>query len=259
MAGTLPLFDTAASAAAPDVSGPDVETCFDAVPPDWRPITQGFRAQAVGQQLISRLQAEVSAGHTVYPNELFAALHLTRLADVRVVILGQDPYHGPGQAHGLAFSVPPGCKVPPSLRNIFKELQRDLGLPAPASGDLRAWAQRGVLLLNTALTVRADEAGSHSGWGWEALTDALMAQVAAQPSPKVFMLWGAHAQRKRELIEQAGADNAAPQLILACNHPSPLSAMRGDAPFIGCGHFGQAQAWLQRQAGQQAMPGLWPL
>lgn len=239
------------------MAGPDIQACFDAVPPDWRPITQAFREQAVGQQLISRLQAELAAGHTVYPNALFAALHHTRLADVRVVILGQDPYHGPGQAHGLAFSVPPGCKVPPSLRNIFKELQRDLGLLPPASGDLTAWAQRGVLLLNTALTVRADEAGSHSGWGWEALTDALMAHVAAQPSPKVFMLWGAHAQRKRELIERAGAGHDSPPLVLACNHPSPLAASRGDTPFIGCGHFSQAQTWLQQHVG--SMPALWQL
>jgi uracil-DNA glycosylase len=222
--------------------------CFDAVPSDWRPITDAFRHSAAGQTLLNRLHAELSAGHTVYPKDVFAALRLTRLADVRVVILGQDPYHGPGQAHGLAFSVPDGVKIPPSLRNIYKELQRDMGMAPPLSGNLSAWAERGVLLLNTALTVRANEAGSHAGWGWEALTDALMAHVAAQPSPKVFMLWGAHAQRKRERIEQAGAANQAPQLILSCNHPSPLSAMRGNTPFIGCGHFGQAQAWLQQQA-----------
>jgi uracil-DNA glycosylase len=147
--------------------------------------------------------------------------------------------------------VRPGVAIPPSLRNIRKEIQRDLGLAAPPHGCLQAWAERGVLLLNTVLTVQAGDAASHAGWGWEALTDALIAAVAADASPKVFMLWGAHAQRKAPLIAQAGA-TASPtgQLILQSNHPSPLSATRGPAPFVGNGHFGLAQAFWQ-QKGQR--------
>jgi uracil-DNA glycosylase len=180
-------------------------------------------------------------------------LRLSRRAAVRVVILGQDPYHGPGQAHGLAFSVRPGVAIPPSLRNLRKELQRDLGLSAPAHGSLQAWADQGVLLLNTVLTVAQAQAASHAKWGWEALTDALIAALAADPGPRVFMLWGAHAQRKAELIAQSacahGAD-AARHLVLQSNHPSPLSALRPPAPFLGNGHFGLAQAFW-RDKGQR--------
>lgn len=214
---------------------------FDAVPLTWRDVTQAFRQTSQAQQLI----AQVESTDEVYPGEVFAALHLTPLSDVRVVILGQDPYHGPGQAHGLAFSVPHGVAIPPSLRNIRKELLRDLKLTMPEHGCLQAWAERGVLLLNTVLTVSPGEAASHAGWGWEALTDRLIAAVAARPQPKVFMLWGAHAQKKRPLIEAAAGSG--PCLILQSNHPSPLSATRGPAPFVGCGHFSQAQAFLQRQ------------
>lgn len=210
---------------------------FDAVPPSWRDQTEPFRLSAQGQQLIRRVE---SAGE-VYPPEVFAALHPTGLPDVRVVILGQDPYHGPGQAHGLAFSVPKGVAIPPSLRNIRKELVRDLGLPLPEHGCLQAWAEHGVLLLNTVLTVSSGQAASHAGWGWETLTDQLIAAVAARPQPVVFMLWGAHAQKKRPLIEAAaGGVN---HLVLQANHPSPLSATRGPEPFIGCGHFSQAQSF----------------
>lgn len=222
---------------------------FDAVPADWRDVTDAFRASAVGQSLIARVDAAWQQGATVYPADVFAALHHTRRDQVKVVILGQDPYHGPGQAHGLAFSVQPGQAIPPSLRNIRKELARDLGLQAPAHGCLQAWADRGVLLLNTALTVEAGQAASHAGWGWEALTDALIAAVAADVHPTVFLLWGAHAQRKLPLIQQAAATGAggSAHLILQANHPSPLSATRGPVPFIGCGHFGQAQAFWRAQ------------
>ncbi len=222
---------------------------FDTVPADWRKITEAFRAGPLGQALISRVDAACHQGATIYPADVFAALRHTRRDQVKVVILGQDPYHGPGQAHGLAFSVRPGQAIPPSLRNIRKELSRDLGLPAPAHGCLQAWAERGVLLLNTVLTVEAARAASHAGWGWEALTDALITAVAAASHPTVFLLWGAHAQRKLALIEQAALQHpdAGEHLILQANHPSPLSATRGPAPFIGCGHFGQALAyWAAR-------------
>ncbi len=220
-----------------------LDELFDAVPPDWQPLTDAFRATPSGRALITRVDAARARGAVIYPDDVFAALRLTRREQVRVVILGQDPYHGPGQAHGLAFSVPAGVKTPPSLRNIFKELHRDLGQPVPASGDLTAWAKQGVLLLNTALTVEADAAGSHAAWGWAGLSDALIAALAADPQGKVFMLWGAHAQRKKALIDEAAAHH----LVLQSNHPSPLSALRPPVPFIGCGHFSAATAyWAQR-------------
>jgi uracil-DNA glycosylase len=163
------------------------------------------------------------------------------------VILGQDPYHGLGQAEGLAFSVQPGVALPPSLRNIFKELKADLGLQPPMSGSLLPWAQRGVLLLNTCLTVEEGQAGSHAKRGWEVLTDALIQAVAAQPQACVFMLWGAHAQAKAPLIAQASLAHASPRLVLQANHPSPLSALRAPTPFMGCRHFSQARDWLASQ------------
>lgn len=225
---------------------PDVQ----ALPVAWREQVQGFLASAVGQALTVRLQAALEAGAAVYPPEPFRALTLTALEDVRVVILGQDPYHGPGQAEGLAFSVAPGVKVPPSLRNIFKELQRSLGLPMPVDGSLVRWAQQGVLLLNTSLTVEDGQAASHSRWGWEALTDALVMQVASRPGPVVFMLWGAHAQAKRTLIEAAAPDGR--HLMLEANHPSPLSALRPPKPFIGCNHFLEAKKFWSA-LGQKAV------
>ncbi len=210
---------------------------FDGVPPDWRAVTDAFRHSPAGQALIARIDARQQAGALIYPGDVFAALRHTPRQAVRVVILGQDPYHGPEQAHGLAFSVQRGVKIPPSLRNMFKERQRDLGLPPPAHGDLTAWADQGVLLLNTTLTVEDGQAASHAGWGWEALTDALIAAVASDASPKVFLLWGGHAQRKRPLVDGRHA-------VLEANHPSPLSALRPPAPFMGCGHFGAAQKLL---------------
>lgn len=209
---------------------------FQAIPKDWQAVTEPFRSSEIGQRLIQRLQSQKDE---VYPQQVFAALQATPLSHVKVVILGQDPYHGPGQAHGLAFSVKPGVAIPPSLRNIRKELQRDLGIPLPEHGCLQAWADAGVLLLNTVLTVAPGQAASHAGWGWEVLTDALIQAVAAQNHDVVFMLWGAHAQKKKPLIE-AASSNGSRHLILEANHPSPLSATRGPVPFIGCGHFSQA-------------------
>ncbi|TXH35385.1 MAG: uracil-DNA glycosylase [Burkholderiaceae bacterium] len=234
---------------APALSRP-LDELFDAVPADWRPLTDAFRASAPGRSLIDRVDAARAAGALIYPDEVFHALHLTRRTGVKVLILGQDPYHGPGQAHGLAFSVRPGVAIPPSLRNIRKEVQRELGLPAPAHGCLQSWAERGVLLLNTVLTVQAGEAASHAGWGWEPLTDALVQAVAADAGAKVVMLWGAHAQRKAPLIEaarRASGQALEDLLVLQSNHPSPLSAARGPLPFVGNGHFGRAAAfWRER-------------
>lgn len=209
----------------------------------WRPALDSFWGSAVATQLLQYLQQRLDAGAVVFPPQPLRALELTAPEEVRVVILGQDPYHGRGQAEGLAFSVAPGVRVPPSLRNMFKEMQRDLGLPAPAfpepGGSLVDWAKKGVLLLNTCLTVEEGQAASHAGKGWEVLTDALIAQVAQGSRPVVFMLWGAHAQSKQPLIP---SDKG--HLILLANHPSPLSALRPPKPFIGCGHFSAAKAFL---------------
>jgi len=223
---------------------------------DWQPVLDGFWRSAPGQALADHVRKRLAAGARVYPAHPLWALRLTPLSEVRAVILGQDPYHGPGQAQGLSFSVAPGVKLPPSLRNIFKELQRDLHEPIPTSGSLEAWARRGVLLLNTSLTVEDGLPASHAKRGWEALTDALLTEVARTAPVCVYMLWGAHAQAKADMIAQQtqhaasgfwGLRDAAPPreaLVLQANHPSPLSALRPPQPFIGCGHFSQAQRWL---------------
>jgi uracil-DNA glycosylase len=208
----------------------------------WQPLVNDFLASRTGQQLQAFLRQRSQAGSTIYPPQPFRALQLTPLAQVRVVILGQDPYHGPGQAEGLAFSVARGVKIPPSLRNMFKERQRDLGIAPAGHGSLQSWAQQGVLLLNTTLTVEDGQPASHAKRGWESLTDALIAECARQERAIVFMLWGAHAQAKQALIAQHNLD--ARHLVLMANHPSPLSASRPPEPFIGCGHFGKACAWL---------------
>jgi uracil-DNA glycosylase len=207
----------------------------------WADLTTEFWASDEGASLQAFLAERRAQGATIYPPEPLRALQLTSADRVRVVVLGQDPYHGAGQAEGLAFSVAPGVKPPPSLRNIFQELQRDLGLPAPANGSLVRWAEQGVLLLNTCLTVEDGQPASHAKRGWEALTDRLIERCSASGPPKVFLLWGAHAQKKAALID------AGQHLLLFANHPSPLSARRAPLPFIGCGHFGQANAWLTRQ------------
>ena len=214
------------------------------VSPGWQALVDDFFASAVGVKLQGFLRERLVAGAVIFPPQPLRALELTPPEQVRVVILGQDPYHGRGQAEGLAFSVAPGVALPPSLRNIFKELQRDLGTPPTAfpqpGGSLVKWATHGVLLLNTCLTVEEGQAASHSGRGWEVLTDAVIRQVAAGDRPVVFMLWGSHAQSKRALID------AKRHLVLTANHPSPLSALRPPLPFIGCGHFGEARAWRER-------------
>lgn len=211
----------------------------------WRGVTDGFFTSPAGQRLLGYLQQRLDAGASIFPPQPLRALELTPPETVRVVILGQDPYHGRGQAEGLAFSVAPGVRLPPSLQNIFKEMERDLGVPPPAfprpGGSLVNWARNGVLLLNTCLTVEEGQPASHSGKGWEALTDAIIRHVAEHGRPSVFMLWGSHAQSKRVLI---APDRG--HLVLASNHPSPLSALRPPVPFIGCGHFGQAQAFRMR-------------
>ncbi len=209
------------------------------VHPGWRPTTDAFFASPQGQVLGRFIRERLEAGATIYPPEPLRALELTPLAEVRVVVLGQDPYHGPGQAEGLAFSVSPGVRPPPSLRNIFKELGQ-----SPAHGSLAGWARQGVLLLNACLTVEDGRPGSHVGHGWELLTDALLRQVAATASPCAYLLWGAHAQAKAELIRSVAADHRRDALILRANHPSPLSAQRPPLPFLGCGHFRQARLWL---------------
>lgn len=170
------------------------------------------------------------------PEQRFSAFALTPLEEVKVVILGQDPYHGAGQGNGLAFSVEPEIPLPPSLRNIFQELQQDCGIPPSRVGDLRPWARQGVLLLNSCLSVEEGKANSHQGLGWEALTDLAISLVDRQSSPTVFLLWGSHAKKKQKLITQ-------PQhLVLTTSHPSPLSVYRG---FQGCGHFSQTNRFLE--------------
>jgi uracil-DNA glycosylase len=189
------------------------------------------------QDLRGFLAAEIAAGRGFYPPGplVFNALRLTPLDEVRVVVLGQDPYHGRGQAMGLCFSVPVGVPAPPSLRNIFTELETDLGLPAPATGDLTAWAERGVLLLNSVLTVAPGSPASHAGRGWESFTDRVIAELSARREGIVFLLWGRYAQQKGAVVD------ASRHHVLAAPHPSPYSASNG---FFGCRHFSRANAAL---------------
>jgi uracil-DNA glycosylase len=215
---------------------------LDRAPSSWAPIVNDWRTSAAGRQLEAFVAGRQAQGAAVYPAEVLRALHLTPRERVRVVILGQDPYHGEGQAEGLAFSVPPGTRMPPSLRNIFQELRRDLGVPLPSHGHLGAWARQGILLLNTSLTVEAGRPASHAKQGWEALTDELIKAVAGDEAPKAFLLWGGHAQAKAPAL-QALVRHA----VLQANHPSPLSARRGPAPFIGCSHFGAVNRFLVAQ------------
>lgn len=188
------------------------------------------------QQLRQFLIAEYNS-HTIYPpmNDIFNALRATSYSDVKAVILGQDPYHGAGQAHGMCFSVKKGVQPPPSLVNIFKELNQDLGIPIPPHGQLTSWAENGVLLLNTALTVREGQANSHRGKGWEIFTDRVISLLNEREQPIVFILWGGNARAKKQLITNPR------HLILECAHPSPLSAYNG---FFGCRHFSKANAFL---------------
>lgn len=234
------------SAMSPSLTAP-LGAVLDQAPASWRSVIQAWRHSGAGQGLVAAIEVRQNAGATIYPATPLRALEWTPRESVRVVILGQDPYHGPGQAEGMAFSVPDGIKPPPSLRNILLELGRDLGPHLSGRGHLEAWALQGVLLLNTALTVEEAQPGAHAKLGWAALTDALVAAVAADAGSKVFMLWGAHAQAKGPLIESVGGGR---HRVLCANHPSPLSARRPPLPFLGCGHFGQTQAHLSSQPGR---------
>ena len=215
--------------------------------PSWKERVGDYLARPDMRALADFLRAEKASGKRIFPPgpQIFAALDATPFDAVKVVILGQDPYHGPGQAHGLSFSVPPGVDVPPSLVNIFKEIERDLGLPRPRTGYLMPWAAQGVLLLNSVLTVEAGQAGSHQGKGWEGFTDHLIQALDRERDGLVFMLWGSYAQAKGKIID------ARKHCVLRAPHPSPLSAHRG---FIGCGHFSAANRWL---AGRRLSPIDW--
>jgi uracil-DNA glycosylase len=204
---------------------------------DWKALLEPEFHKPYFHNLIHFLKQEKFAGKTIYPPgpAIFNAFAFTPLEKVKVVLLGQDPYHGPGQAHGLSFSVPEGIPAPPSLVNMFKELQSDWGLPIPATGNLEAWARQGMLLLNASLTVEAQRANSHAQIGWQLFTDAVIHAISDHCDAVVFLLWGRFAQGKSNLID------GSKHLILKAAHPSPLSAYNG---FFGCGHFSKANAWL---------------
>ncbi len=205
-------------------------------------LTQEFEGDYMAS-LRAFLVAEKQAGKIIYPHasDWFRAFNLTPLNKVRVVILGQDPYHGPGQAHGLCFSVQPGVRTPPSLQNIYKELQSDLGIPPARHGFLEHWASQGVLLLNSVLTVEAGQAASHQKRGWERFTDAVITQIDALDRPVIFLLWGAYAQKKAAFVRDITKGGA--HLVLTAPHPSPLAAHNG---FFGCKHFSSCNAFLQK-------------
>ena len=216
----------------------------------WLAVLGDELEQPYMQELRAFLVAELTAGRRFYPpaDRVFNALALTPFDEVRVVILGQDPYHGPGQAMGLCFSVPAGVPLPPSLRNIYDELQQELGLARPSSGDLTPWAERGVLLLNAVLTVAPGQAASHAGKGWERFTDRAIAELSVRRDGIVFLLWGRYAQQKGAIVD------ATRHHVLTAAHPSPLSASNG---FFGCGHFSRANALLEsggREAVDWALP-----
>ena len=209
--------------------------------PAWQEVLGPVKRADFFQQLMARIDAERAAGKAIYPpaSEVFNALTLTPLDNVKVVILGQDPDHGPGQAHGLCFSVQSGVKTPPSLVNIYKELAQDIeGFHVPEHGNLTAWAEQGVLLLNTVLTVEQGKAHSHAKWGWETFTDAVIKSVNDTQHGVVFLLWGSHAQKKGQNIDTQK------HYVLNAPHPSPLSAHRG---FLGCRHFSQTNTLLSQQ------------
>ncbi len=214
----------------------------NALPASWQPALEPVLQTSEARKLGGWLRAQEDSGQVIYPprGARLRALELTPLDHVKVVILGQDPYHGPGQAHGLAFSVPEGVKVPPSLVNIYKELHSDLGVDIPPHGNLESWARQGVLLLNNALTVQAGQAGSHQNRGWEAITDAAVAAVAAREEPSVFILWGSHARKKAMRVPELASNKH--HLVLTAPHPSPLSAHSG---FFGSKPFSKANAFLQ--------------
>lgn len=210
---------------------------------EWKEQLASYWESASFAKTAEIVRREYAAGRVFPPaSQIFAAFDLCPFSAVKVVILGQDPYHGEGQANGLAFSVAHGIDIPPSLINIYKEIRSDLGTPIPASGDLSRWAEQGVLLLNSSLTVRAHEAASHSAIGWELLTDAAISALSERRSGLVFILWGSHARRKAPLIDRSK------HLILEAPHPSPLSAHRG---FFGCRHFSKTNEYLRQQGKQE--------
>lgn len=215
---------------------------IETIPDSWRAALAPVLATSEARKLGGWLRGEEDAGRMIYPprGNRLAALAMTPLDEVRCVILGQDPYHGRGQANGLAFSVAPGVRLPPSLVNIFKELETDLGLARPVHGDLSKWARQGVLLLNNTLTVAAGQAGSHAGRGWDAITDACVAAVAANGMPAVFVLWGNHAKKKASRVP--GLGRSSDHLVLGSAHPSPLSAHNG---FFGSRPFSKSNEFLE--------------
>jgi len=221
---------------------PDVTMTADdriKLEPSWKEALRAEFDQPYMTQLREFLRQEYAAGKQIYPPGpmIFNALNSTPLDKVKVVILGQDPYHGPGQAHGLCFSVQPGVPAPPSLVNIYKELKRDLNIDIPDHGYLQSWAEQGVLMLNTTMTVERANANAHAGKGWQFFTDRIIEVVSEHQPHLVFLLWGAHAQSKQKLIDTTK------HLVLTSVHPSPLSAYRG---FIGCGHFSRANKFLEQ-------------
>ncbi len=228
----------------------------DDLPADWAAVLREPDTQAALNNIAVAIDQALARGELIFPADPWRALRLTPLSAVKVLILGQDPYHGPDQAQGLAFSVDNRVKCPPSLRNIFQEIERDprlneSPLRTQSSNNLSRWAQQGVLLLNTTLTVKAGQAASHARLGWQAITEQLIKAVAQSAQPVAFLLWGNHAQTLAPLVESSATTipktGIGPRLVLLCNHPSPLSARRGATPFIGCGHFGDTNQWLIEQ------------
>jgi uracil-DNA glycosylase len=221
---------------------PTQQQFFTALPTSWRKPLEKICATQTMETLVDFLKEREAAGATIYPvkHHIFTALRETPFDNVTVVIVGQDPYHGPGQAHGLSFSVPPGIPTPPSLRNIFKELHQDIGMTIPSNGTLTSWAKQGVLLLNAILTVEENKPASHAGKGWEFFTDAVIKELLNRNRPLVLLLWGAYAQKKvAQLHLQI---DPAIHTILTAGHPSPLSVTR----FLGCRHFSKVNVFLKK-------------
>jgi uracil-DNA glycosylase len=206
----------------------------------WKDALHDEREKDYFKKLVAFIDGERAAGKTIYPqsSDVFNSMHYTQLEEVRVVIIGQDPYHGPNQAHGLCFSVKPGIEPPPSLKNIFKELESDLAIPHPTHGNLEKWAKQGVLLLNAVLTVEAGKPGSHANLGWESFTDRVIKELNDRKEGLIFLLWGAYAQKKGQFI------NTVRQHVFQAPHPSPFSAHNG---FFGCRHFSKTNAILRKR------------
>ncbi len=236
---SLPLFPEP----SPTQLAEPISAFLERLPAAWKSALGEVWQDPRWESLTARIEQRRVEGAVIYPPDPFRVFSLLPPEQVKVVILGQDPYHGAGQAHGLSFSVPAGIARPRSLHNIFQEIAHEFGGdPKTFSNDLTRWVEQGVLLLNTALTVEAGQAGSHAKWGWEMLTDAVVRILVEGGQPLVFMLWGAHAQAKRPML-----DGRPQTLVLQSNHPSPLSARRPPVPFLGSGQFLKANAWLAQQ------------